>query len=222
MCDRKFQVSYLVKYITGKEEHQLVNVAGTKNINELKVTTEEHAHEKITSCKRLQALKEKTNRQLGREISLAEVVWFVLEFPYTYCTSDFVHVPTLPLECRVGVLRWNKGGVTSTDPTHIPAVDGRVAFTLPDWRLFSDSQRAHVEDYVRSPYCCDPTSGYNIRPPELFFFKDLQLYCECFVAIGKQNVFFEHDMALQPWFDGLSRRIKIRYESSFNTSFSVA
>jgi len=49
MCDRKFQVSYLVKYISGKEEHQLVDVAGTKEVTEVKVTTEDHAHEKITS-----------------------------------------------------------------------------------------------------------------------------------------------------------------------------
>ena len=26
MCDRKFQVSYLVKYVAGKKEHQLVDV----------------------------------------------------------------------------------------------------------------------------------------------------------------------------------------------------
>jgi len=35
MCDRKFQVSYLVKYISGKEEHQVVDVAASKRILKL-------------------------------------------------------------------------------------------------------------------------------------------------------------------------------------------
>ena len=51
MCDRKFQVSYLVKYISGKEEHQVVKVAATKDTTEVSLTTEGHAHEKITGCK---------------------------------------------------------------------------------------------------------------------------------------------------------------------------
>ena len=32
MYDWKFQVSYLIKYISGKEEHQLVDVTGTKEM----------------------------------------------------------------------------------------------------------------------------------------------------------------------------------------------
>jgi len=52
MCDRHFQVSYLVKYVSGKEEHQLVDVAGSKTIDEVKVTPEDHAHEKISGCKK--------------------------------------------------------------------------------------------------------------------------------------------------------------------------
>lgn len=59
MCDRHFQVSYLVKYIAGKEEHQLVDVAGSKDITEVRVSTEEHAHEKITNCARILKQKEK-------------------------------------------------------------------------------------------------------------------------------------------------------------------
>lgn len=39
ISDRKFQVSYLVKYICGKEEHQLVDVSGTKDITEVYVRT---------------------------------------------------------------------------------------------------------------------------------------------------------------------------------------
>jgi len=58
-CDVRFQTSYLVKYLSSKEEHQLTSVSGTKDINEVVVTTEEHAHEKITNCARTLQQKEK-------------------------------------------------------------------------------------------------------------------------------------------------------------------
>jgi len=74
MCDRKFQVSYLVKYISGKEEHQLVDVAGTKEITEVRTTTEEHGHEKITGCREVVEEREKRNPHMAREICIAEII----------------------------------------------------------------------------------------------------------------------------------------------------
>jgi len=213
MCDRKFQVSYLVKYVAGKEEHQLVDVAGTKDVTEAKITTEEHGHEKITNCKKLLSAKEKQSAHLGREISLAEVVWFLLGFPYTYCTSDFISVGTLPLEHRVGILRCAKQKnpvLASSNTDVLPVVAGRVKAKLPDWRCFSTGQLVHIEDYRKSPYWCDATSSFNIRPPELLFFDNLQLYCECFVVVGTQDCHFESEVADQLWFDGLSRRVLLR------------
>jgi hypothetical protein len=214
MCDRKFQVSYLVKYISGKEEHQLVDVSGTKEMTEVQVRTEEHGHEKITSCQKILEKKEQKSAHHGREICLAEVVWFVLGFPYTYCTAEFVHVPTLPLENRVGVLRKpgrNSRVVAEAASDDNPAVSGRVAAGLPDWRLFTTSQQVHIEDYRRSPYWCDATSSFNVRPAELLMFDDLQVYCECFVVSGTDNCVFDRDsVANQLWFDGLSRRILLR------------
>jgi hypothetical protein len=104
ICDGHFQVSYQLKYIGGKEEHQLVDVAGSKVITEVNITTEEHQHEKITNCAQIAKHKEKKNAHLSREMSLAEVVWFNLGFPYTYCTAEFIHVPALPIESRAVVL----------------------------------------------------------------------------------------------------------------------
>ena len=74
MCDRKFQVSYLVKYVAGKEEHQLVNVSGTPEITEVTVTTEQHAHEKITNCSRTVATKEK--KILTKVVKSVWLRWF--------------------------------------------------------------------------------------------------------------------------------------------------
>ena len=211
MCDKKFQVSYLVKYVAGKEEHQLVNVAGTAEITEVTITTEEHAHEKITNCGRLVATKERKNPHQGREISLAEVVWFNLGFTYTYCTADFVHVPTVPLENRIGVLHKHSQSSAVTSASKVlTTVELRSAASLPRWRQFTDSQLAHMEDYSKSPYCLDTTSAFNIRPPELLIFDELAVYSEMFIAIGKQNTIITAEVSVQPWFDGASRRIKIK------------
>jgi hypothetical protein len=105
-------------------------------------------------------------------ICLAEVVWFLLDLPYTYCNAEFVHVATVPLETRVGIfqrLRNESKHLLGETTDDIPPVRGRVEANLPDWRLFTCSQLAHIEDYRRSPYWCDLTSSFNVRPPELLF-----------------------------------------------------
>ena len=176
LCSRHFQVSYLVSYLSGKEERRLVDIVPTKDINDIKTVTEEHAHEKIASCRRIVEEKEKKNPHLGREISLAEVVWFVLGFKYTYCTADFVRVSTVPLESRAATKRYNNNTTSES-----PAI-ARINAGLPEWRQFTASQIAHIEEYNKSSYYIDATSAFNLRPPELLVFDDLQLYNECFVA----------------------------------------
>jgi predicted GIY-YIG superfamily endonuclease len=217
MCDRKFQVGYLVKHMSGKEERELVDMDGTKDIVEPRVsTTEEYAREKMTACRNILPEKDKRKPQLGREISLNEVVWFNLGFRYTYCTADFVHVPTLPLENRAAVLkvsylsRRETGNITVEETA---PVAGRISAKLPGWRRFTAKQLLHIEDYIKSPYWCDATSLFNIRPPELLFIDSLCVYCECFVTKiqkGKGGCLFSEDVSSQKWFDGLSHRVYLR------------
>ena len=211
--DRKFQVSYLVKYVCGKEEHQLVDVAGTKDESEIRITTEEHAHEKITSCKRIVDKKLSASKShLGREVSLCEVVWFDLGFAYTYCTAGFVHAATLPLENRVGVMQHRKFSrfVRESNTGVIVPVHERIVANLPAWRCFTEEQIKHVEDYLSSPYIIDATSSFNIRAPELLCFDSLQVYCECFVVVKTQPTVISIDVINQSWFDGASRLVKLR------------
>jgi AAA domain len=179
------------------------------------VRTEDHANEKITTCGRQQAKKEAAKQHLGREVSLAEVIWFVLGFRYTFCTCDFVHISTLPLENRSAVLQssWQKTASRPQTAKDLKAVVDRRSQGLPAWRLFTDNQVAHVEDYLKSPYYIDMTSSFNIRPPEMLFFQDLSLYSECFVVVGKQPCSFTDDLRTQLWYDALSRRIKLRAAS---------
>ena len=213
MCDRKFQVSYLIKYVTGKEEHQLVDVTGTKDKSEIRLTTDAHAHEKITSCRRATEKKINSSKScMGREVSLAEVVWFVLGMRYTHCTADFVHTHTLPLENRVGILANGKPSkfVRDSETGVLNTVHLRIVANLPSWRCFTDAQIKHIEDFCNSPYIMDLTSGFNIRPPELLFFDDLQLYWECFVVVKSDKFVVMTDLASQRWYDGVSRLVQLR------------
>jgi hypothetical protein len=195
MCDRHFQVSYLVKYISGKEEHQLVDVAGSKNITDVEVTTAEHAHEKISGCAKIVKAKEKLKHHLRREISPPEIVWFLLGFPYTHCTADFVHVPTLPLDSRAAV--------TTSGSRFGRAVHIRKKAKLPQWRQFTIAQEAHIEEYTKSCVSIDRTSAFNLRPPELLIFDSLELYNECFVPKPvKPLPKLSADITNDIWMDG--------------------
>ena len=68
----------------------------------------------------------------------------------------------------------------------------------------------HIDDYRQSPYLLDHTSAFNIRPPELLVFDNLQVYCECFVTASTQPCTFTEDLSEQQWFDGLSHLVLIR------------
>lgn len=204
MCDRHFQVSYLVKYVGGEEEHQLVNLSGTRNIDTARVTTEEHGHQKITSCRNIVKNNELKKQHLGREISLAEVAWFNEGFRYTYCTADFVHASTLPLAHRAAVMQYAKSPTVGST-----AVEKRRAANLVPWRQFTETQEAHIEEYVQSSLSLDVTSAFNIRPPELLVFDDLQVYSECFVPIRIQGAGVSTDLAAKAWIDGAGRVVKV-------------
>lgn len=215
MCNRKFQVSYLIKYICGKEERQLVDVSGTKNITEVNVTTAEHQHEKITGCNKRAREKQTANRNDGREICLPEIVWYLLDTNYTYTNAQFVHVHTVPLENRTAIISMDKRGMSAAVncDDEDSAISGRIRANLPHWRRFTDNQRLLVANYRNSPFQCDVTSSFNVRPPELMFFDSLQAYAESFFTVGKQIPRFHSELHLQPWYDGLSRRVKLRSTS---------
>jgi hypothetical protein len=52
---------------------------------------------------------------------------------------------------------------------------GRTDAHLEQWRQFRDDQLLHIDDYRQSSYLIDQTSAFNIRPPELLVFDDLQV-----------------------------------------------
>ena len=93
--------------------------------------------------------------------------------------------------------------------TILPEHD-RIVANFPAWRRFTDEQVVHIEDFIKCPYVLDAVFTFNIRPPELLFFDNFQVYCECFVVIAARKTFCMTDVAMQSWFDGASRLIKLR------------
>jgi len=101
--------------------------------NEIRTTTEEHGHEKITGCRKVVEEKVKRNPHMAREICLAEIMWFNFGLTYTYCNADFVHVSTLPLENRASVNNKNcklSPELSGKSVNDIPPVKGISLFSL--------------------------------------------------------------------------------------------
>ena len=74
-------VNYLIKYVSGKEKHQLIDVAGTSIESDIRVATEDHAHEKITSCRLSMNKKlEASKSHMGREAFICAFCYTIILF----------------------------------------------------------------------------------------------------------------------------------------------
>jgi len=62
---------------------------------------------------------------------------------------------------------------------------------------------------LNSSLFLDTTSAFNLRPPELLIFTDLQLYSECFVAKRVRKPPISNDLAAAAWLDGIGRQVKL-------------
>ena len=101
ICDERFQVSYLVKYAAGKEQHDEVPLEpSTDNVKNVTQLTVPRHNEKI-SGESIRNAEKKREPALCREIGLSEASWFLLKLPYVGSTVEFVHASTKPPESRV-------------------------------------------------------------------------------------------------------------------------
>ena len=123
-----------------------------------------------------------------RVVKLVLQRWYGLilaSYIHTVRLTLIIHVSTLPMENRVGILR-NKPvakNIVGENNVLVPVTE-RINARLPQWRLFTDHHVAHIEDYLKSRYCLHPTSALNIRPRELMLFDELVLYSKWFVSVG--------------------------------------
>jgi DNA replication protein DnaC len=208
-CDPRFQVAYLIKYITKQENHAFVYNKNQKSQENVALETDTVRNMTYHSEKVAQKLQDKKKAPIGREICYQEVLWNLFGFEYSLTNVHFVHVSTFPPEFRGGVLRHNSRGKTdNTEAMNIN--DGRLS--LPEWRRFTDMQIIIHDSYRKSKFTVDNTSQFNIRPPELFVFSDLFKYFKWF-AREKQRPHKKPrpgELKDTLWLDALGFQWKVR------------
>ena len=104
-CDQRFQVSYLLKYISKTESRDPMSFKGGKNIGDINVVPENTAAGSGTTTSNQKKKTSKKNETMAREISFAESLWNNRRYSYTHCTEEFVHASSLPPQSRTSVLR---------------------------------------------------------------------------------------------------------------------
>ena len=119
---------------------------------------------------------------------------------YIHTSFKFVHVCTLPAECRTSTFR--KARPCSVDAL----IDERS--NLPAHRQFRPDQIASMRDAAESPLAEGKVTIFPCRPPGLLFVRDLQTYFTYFTVCKEQYMLSDH-VADDPWIDGLGHTVRL-------------
>ena len=201
VTDNRFQKTYLANYAAGKEENRSVEVIVGRG-KEVQMKGGKIRNEKLASTPKVHAQV--------REICYPELVCNNLGFEYVWSNVDFVHLTTLPLEYRTGVMK-----ARATTHSKVNSVtDGPKPIYMrrdfPAWRKCTQRQETLIGDYLNSLYWLDKVSKFSLRPPELLIFDTLELFFECFQIKGSVEYRVDPDLALCPWICGNGERVKLR------------
>ena len=102
LCDRVLSAAYIAKYAAGVEERAFVDIKA-ENATKVSVSVKGINNIKIAGAK-LAASKDFSSTEQFRVISSTECVWTMLQLPYVMPSYECVHVSTLPMENRGGVI----------------------------------------------------------------------------------------------------------------------
>jgi predicted GIY-YIG superfamily endonuclease len=201
VCNRKFMVSYLISYISGKEERRELHTKGTKDPEVVEVQADQQQNVKLN--------KKCEKPSLLREVGVPEMIWFTLDFPYVISSCDFVHVNTNPPEYRAFVIP--SKDVRRID-THRSLHAAQQRLCLPQWRQFTANQQRHITQIQECPGMQGLTEKFNIRPPELLIFSNISQYYAFFTFTlhSKEDHVVHPHIKDQRWLNGVSQRVKLR------------
>ena len=215
MCER-----YLNKYAAGKEEHAVVRIKPFKSSNLYTADTEDIQNRKITGVQNVLAesekLEKKTKELKTLRFAHTESAFFVLEMPYVITTFDFVHVTTLPLEYRGGVIiKKRHDELNDSDTAYYSR---KNILKLPFHRLLTESQRLVEADVKTSDFSADKISIFSLRPPELLCVRTVKNYFSWFVRekVAAKDVkvvyskFLKQNCLNSHWVDSLGFLVKLR------------
>ena len=176
----------------------------------------------------------------GRAISLMELISIILEYPQIYSTISFIHVPTVPLVERSGMIlrpflmriapsEAEKANIRTTRPTDLNSGSTIVGHDLrnvqlqqiPQWRRISPFEAIYVKDFMLSPFNVDAITRFGLRPPELRFVRNPKLffrwffYGQRFKSIAEANKVLDESLTKRgllecPWIDMMLFSIHVR------------
>ena len=216
MITETFCSKYLNKYAAGKEEHASVHIKPGTTDNAFSVTAPEIQNLKITGAAKRKDFEEKKKRPTASisalQVSQTEFLWWMLKLPIVITNIHFVHVPSIALEFRGGILHKcsneRRPAGASNDLLTV-----REQLNFPTYNCFTQRQKTHIEDALKSPFYIDRITLFSIRPPELFFVRQLNNYYKFFVRCPpakKLNSFSLLVKNPRPWVDGTGCVVRIR------------
>jgi hypothetical protein len=208
-CDPRFQVAYLIKYISKEENHAFVYNKNQKSMEDVALETDTVRNMTYHSEKVAQNIQDKDKAPIGREICYQEILWNLFGFEYSETNVEFIHVSTFPPEFRGGVLRNSRHG--KQDHTEVVDIN-EDRMSLPQWRRFTDYQVILHDSYTKSKFTIDNTSKFNIRPPELVVFSDLFKFFKWFIREPRRlkPTPKPADLKHTLWIDALGFQWKLR------------
>ena len=185
ISDTVLAARYMTKYSAGVEEHSKVKFYAGSSINTLNVEEAGIQNEKITGVqaelKQKNAKERKRNFQEGRVIGITETVWWLLNFGYVRSSFDFIHLPTVPIECRGAIKLKNKRPIQHANNFCLQSLAVREKLLFPAYRLPSTSQIEILRDNLIVETTMDKMTLFGLRPPELLFVSSPVLYFRWFV-----------------------------------------
>ena len=173
-----FASRYLAKYVAKVDEHNRVYFgAVSKSANGISVDATFLHNTKVTGSaivenERLNRRRDKSHPH-GRAISQMESIMIMMGIPQVYTTIKFMHVPTCPLEERVGVSKvpfvTSTGQISDVSSNMIPALKVRnVDFprkyqrNWPEWRRLSAMEEIMVKDAQLSSISVDAITVFSL------------------------------------------------------------
>ena len=225
ISDTVLSARYMTKYSAGVEEHSKVKMYAGGSISSLAVEESGIQNEKITGVRAELKKKMQKDRnrkhQEGRLIGITETVWWLLQFGYVKSSFDFVHVPTVPIECR-GALKINKKRSRAPDgyDATLQSLTARKKLHFPSYRMPTRAQIELMRDNQKVDTTMDKITIFGLRPPELLFVSSPIQYFRWFVREKPESMprkVNRHEMLLKSsteirhyWVDLTGFVVKIR------------
>ena len=185
LTTENFCSKYLNKVAAGKEEHATVEIKPGSADGSFTVSTPELHSTKTTGSEIRKEKKDYESRPVAPvaalQVSQTEYLWWLQKLPVVITNIKFVHVPSLALEYRGGKYFNQPRRYIQTSGSSNDVLNLREQLNFPQHNCFSARQKVHIEDASNSHFSIDKLTLFSIKPPELFFVRQLELYFKFFI-----------------------------------------